>query len=139
MKVLFFVKSFFEQPILSVDILSTYTGCKITFTAPTYNLKLKLRHKVFYTKLKPSKTASRGVIKPIIAYGRIEMFCIIRQNTFVLQDFDHRNMVVVQNKSSVRNQHQKLHLMTNFFYRKKVDFKSRLYPPRLLFLPDFSL
>ena len=46
------------------------------------------------------------------------MFCIIRQNAFVPEDFDHQNMIIVQNKSDIRNQHQKLHLMTKFFIQK---------------------
>jgi hypothetical protein len=65
------------------------------------------------------------VIRVIVAYGCIKMFCIIRQNAFALEDFDHRNLVFMQNKPDIRNQHQKLHLIANFF-PKHFCFKVRL-------------
>ena len=42
---------------------------------------------------------------------------------FALEDFDHRNLVFMKNKSDIRHQHQKLHRIANFFYPKKFTSK----------------
>ena len=47
--------------------------------------------KYFIPNESPSKTASRGVTRAIIAYECVEMFCIIRQNALAHEDFDHQN------------------------------------------------
>ena len=46
------------------------------------------------------------------------MLYVIHQNVFVLEDADHQNLVFMQNKSDIRNQHKKLHLIANFLFKK---------------------
>ena len=94
------------------------TGCWKTFTPTIYNLKPRWYHKVSYTRLKPVKNCIWLVIGVINAYKYIKTFCIIHQNTFAFENFGHKNLVFMQNKPDIRNQHNKLHLIVNFLSRK---------------------
>ena len=57
---------------------------------------------------------------------------------FVSEDFDHQNSLFVQKKSDIRNQHQKLHLISLIFYPKKFTSKFDCILSLNYFLPDLA-